>query len=185
LAFTGARTAALAIEGITTLLAWEQAVPQIQGAPTRLPGMALMLPQLFLDGRAHLGRHERRDREREPVLRGDSTDGDGTARRHGPVALGPQPGPQWLQAGLAKHRGALRGRILQDAPPDTPIPDGCAGARPLPGRGQAATDLANRQAVATNPGKNLADHAGFVREALIAGLPTPLSFGHILAPGPP
>jgi hypothetical protein len=76
----------------------------------------------------------------------------------------------------------LIGRILQDAPHDTPIPDGFAGARLLPSLRQPTTDLANRQAVAANPGKDLADHAGFVREDLIAGLPPPFIFSHIVVP---
>ena len=56
------------------------------------------------------------------------------------------------------------------------------GARPLTRLGEAATDLANRQAVPADPGKDLADHAGFVREDLIAGLPAPLILGHIAVP---
>src|SRR5262249_15542706 len=44
------------------------------------------------------------------------------------------------------------------------------------------TDLANRQAVMADPGKDLADHAGFVREDLRAGLPTPFVLGHIAVP---
>src|SRR5215467_8776487 len=182
LAFAGTGAQAFAIEGIATVLALEQALQQIQGAPARLAGMALVLSQLVLDGRAYFGLHQRWDRDRDPVLWGDIMNGDGTARLHGPVALGAQPRPQRLQAGLAKRRRPLIGRILQDAPHDTAIPDGFAGARPLPGLGEAATDLANRQTVAADPRKDLADHAGFVRQNLIAGLPAPLIFGHIAVP---
>src|SRR5215510_3905579 len=142
LAFAGTRAQAFAIEGIATVLALEQALQQIQGPPARLAGMALVLPQLVLDGREYFGLHQRWDRDRDPVLWGDIMDGDGAARLHGPVALGPQLGAPRLQAGLAKRRGPLIGRILQDAPHDTAVPDGFAGTRPLPGLGQAATDLA-------------------------------------------
>src|SRR5215831_3871248 len=182
LAFPSTRAEALPVEGIATVLALEQALQEIPGAPARLPGMALVLPQLVLDGREHRGLHERRDRDRDPVLRGNITDGDGPARLHGPMALGSQPGPQGLQAGLAKRRGSLIGRILQEAPHDTPIPDGFAGAGHLASLRQPATDLANRQAVAADPGKDLADHAGFVRQDLIAGLPPSLVLGHIAVP---
>src|SRR5262249_732816 len=151
LTFAGTGAQAFAIEGITTVLALEQALQQIQGPPARLAGMALVLPQLLLDGRAYFGLHQRGDRGRDPVLWGGIMDGDGGARLHGPVALGPQLGAPRLQAGLAKRRGPLIGRILQDAPHDTAVPDGFAGTRPLPGLGQAATDLANRQTVAADP----------------------------------
>ena len=50
-AFAGARTEAFAIEGITTLLALEHALSQIQRASARLPRMALVLLSLLLDGR--------------------------------------------------------------------------------------------------------------------------------------
>ena len=144
--------------------------------------MALVLLQLLLNGREHLGLHERGDRDRDPVLRWDITDGDGPARLHGTVALGAQPGAQGLLARLAKRRGALIGRILQDAPHDTPIPHGLARAGHLARLGQPPTDLPNRQAVVADPGKDLADHAGFVRDDLIAGLPTALVLGHIAVP---
>src|SRR5215471_11587897 len=127
LAFPSTRAEALPVEGIATVLALEQALQEIAGAPARLPGMALVLPQLVLDGREHRGLHERRDRDRDPVLRGNITDGDGPARLHGPMALGSQPGPQGLQAGLAKRRGSLIGRILQEVLYDIPILDGFAG----------------------------------------------------------
>src|SRR6266478_2551895 len=128
LAFVGARTEAFAIEGIPTVVALEQPLQQIQSTPARLAGMALVLPQLLLDRRADRGLHERRHRDRDPVLRRDSTHGDSTARLHGPVTLGAQPGPQRLLACLTKRRGALIGRILQDAPHHAPIPYGLARA---------------------------------------------------------
>ena len=68
--------------------------------------------------------------------------------------------------------------MLQEAPHDTPSPDGFAGARHRPCLGQAAPDLAKRQAVATAPGQDLADHAPCVRQARIAGLPAPRICGH-------
>src|SRR5262249_49772013 len=97
--------------------------------------MALVLLPLLLDGREHRGLHECRDRDRDPVLRGDIPDGDGTARLHGPVALGPQPGPQRLQAGLAKCRRPLIGPLLQDAPHGTPRPQRVLPGPPRPPAG--------------------------------------------------
>src|SRR5262245_42580284 len=181
-AFAGARAQACAIEGIATVLALQQALQQRQGAPARLPGMPLVFWQLCLDRREHFGLHERWDRNRAPVLWRDIADGDGTTRLHGPVALGPPPGPQGLQAGLAKRRGALIGRILQEAPHHTPIPYGPARAGHLTRLGQPPTDLPHRQAVLAHPGKDLTDHAGFVWDDLIAGLSTPFIFGHIAVP---
>src|SRR5439155_4199876 len=119
---------------------------------------------------------------RDPVLWRDITDGDGTARLHGSVARGPQPGPQRLLARLAKRRCPLRGRMLQDTPYDPPIPHGLARAGHLPRLGQPATHRPNRQAVASDPGTNLADHTGFVRAQLLAGLATPRISGDLSLP---
>src|SRR5215831_7855282 len=183
LAFAGTRTQAFPVEGIATVLALEQALQQIQSAPARvLPGMALVLLQLLLHGREHRGLHERGDGNRNPVLWGDIPDGDGPAWLHGPIALGPQPGPQRLQAGLAKRRAALIGWIFQDAPYHTAIPHGLAGAGHLACLGQPTADLANRQAVLADPGKDFADHTGLVRDDLIAGLSAPLVLGDIAVP---
>src|SRR5262249_47986404 len=179
LACTGTRAEAFAIEGIATVLALAQPLQQRQGTPARLACMPLVVLQLCLDGCEHFGLHECWDRNRDPVLWWDIADGDGTTRLHGPVALGAQPGPHWLQASRATRRGALRGWILHDAPYDPPIPHGPARAGHLTRLGQPATDLPNRQAVLAHPGKDLADDAGFVRDDLIAGLPAPFIFGHI------
>jgi len=60
-------------------------------------------------------------------------------------------------------------------PPDHPaIPDPLARARPLARPREPATDLANRQAVATDPVQHLADQTGFVWNDCIARLSTPL-----------
>ena len=182
LPFAGARAEACAIAGRATVLALPQPLPQIQGAPARLAGMALVLLQLLLDCREYRGLHERRPRDGEPVLRRDITAGAGTARRHGTVALGAQPGPQRLLACLAKRRGALRGRMLHKAPHHTPIPHGLAGARPLTGLGQPAADLSPRQPVVADPGTDRTDHARFVRDARRAGLPAALVCGHRAVP---
>src|SRR5215831_12568214 len=181
-AFAGTRTEAFAIEGIATVLALQQALQQIQGAPVRLPGMALVLLQLLLNRGEHRGLHERWDRDRNPILWGDITRGHGTTRLHGPVALGAQPRPQRLLTRLAKRRCPLIGRILQDAPHHTPIPHGLARAGHFARLREPTTDLANGQAVVADPGKDLADQAGFVREDLIAGLPAPFVLGYIAVP---
>src|SRR5215475_4774453 len=172
-ALASPRTEAFAIEGIATVLALQQALQQIQGAPVRLPGMALVLLPLLLHRGEHRGLHERWDRDRHPILWWDIIRGHGTTRLHGPVALGAQPGPQRCLARLAKRRGPLIGGILQEAPHHTPIPHGLARAGHFARLREPTTDLANRQAVVADPGKDLADQAGFVREDLIAGLPAP------------
>ena len=164
------------------MLALEQALQQIQGAPARLPGMPLILPQLLAHRCEHLRLHERWDRDRDPVLWWDITDGHRPAWLHGATALGTQPRPQGLLACLAKRRSTCIGWVLQNAPHHTPIPDGLAGAGHLACLGEPPTDLANRQAVASDPGKDLADHTGLVRDQLIAGLATPLILGDIAVP---
>ena len=153
-AFAGPRAQAFPIKGIATVLTLQQALQQIQGASARLPGMALVLLQLLLDCRKHLGLYECRDRDRDPVLRRDIIDRHGAAWLHGPAALGPQPGAQGALARLAKSRGALIGRMLQDTPPHTPIPDGLAGAGHFARLGEPATDLPNGPAVVAHPGKD-------------------------------
>src|SRR5262249_2784518 len=120
--------------------------------------------------------------DRDPVLRWDIARGHGPARLHRAVALGAQPGPQWLLPRLAKRRGPLIGRILQDAPHHTPIPHGPARAGHLTRLGQPPTDFSYRRAVVADPAKDLTAHARFVRDDLIAGLPTPLVLGHIMVP---
>src|SRR5262249_58559120 len=82
-AFARTRTEAFAIEGIATVLALQQALQQIQGAPVRLPGMALVLLQLLLNRGEHRGLHERWDRDRNPSLWWDIIRGHGTTRLHG------------------------------------------------------------------------------------------------------
>ena len=106
----------------------------------------------------------------------------GTARLHGTAALSSHPGPQGPLVRLPERGAALISRVLQDAPHDTAIPHSLAGAGPLARLREPTTDLANRQAVMTNPGKDLVDHASFVRDDLIAGLPTPFVLGHITIP---
>src|SRR5262249_51660404 len=174
LAFAGTRAQAFAIEGIATVLALEQALQQIQGPPARLAGMALVLLELSLYCGEHLRFYKGWHGDRDPVFRGDIARRHGTARLHRSMALGPQPGPQRLQARLAKRCCPLIGRVFQDAPHDTAIPDRLAGAGYLAGESEAATDLANRQAVAADPCKDLADDTSFVREDLIARLAIPL-----------
>src|SRR5262249_46962945 len=156
------RTQAFPIEGIATLLALEQALQQIPGATGRLPSMALVLLQLLLYSREYCRLNERRDRDGNPVLGWDISGGDRTARLHRPVALSTQPGAQRALPCLAKGRGALIGRIFQDAPHHTAIPDRLARAGHLACVGESATDLPNRQAVVADPGKDLPDDAGLV-----------------------
>jgi hypothetical protein len=116
-AVAGPRAAAFPVAGRATGRAWEPALPQIPGAPVRWwPGRALVLLPLLRPGRQPCGRHARGDRERAPGLRGDSPDGDGPARLHGPGALGPPPGAPRLQAGLAPRRASWRRWRLQDPP---------------------------------------------------------------------
>lgn len=46
---------------------------------------------------------------------------------------------------------------------------------------QPSTDVAKREAVATNPFKNLANHVGFLQHDLVLGNAAGLAFGHIAA----
>jgi len=159
------------------VLALEQAWQQRQGAAARVPGMAFVCLPLLLNRCEHRGLHERRDRDRAPVLRCDITGGDGTPGLERTMALGAPPGPHRLQTGLTNRRDSLVGGIVQDAPYHTPLPPGLARARHLAGLGQPTADLANGQAVVADPGTALAHHAGFVRDELRAGLPTALVLG--------
>ena len=182
LALAGARAEAFPRPGRATVLAWEHALQPIQGPAVRLPGLVLVLLPLRLDRRAHRGLHEGRDRDRAPLLGRDITDGPGPAGLHGATALRPQPGPQGLLARLAKRRGTGRGRGLHEAPPDTPIPDRLAGAGHLARLGAPPPDLAHRQAVASDPGTDVTDHTGCVRDPLLAGLAAPCVRGHRAGP---
>src|SRR5512145_1780160 len=71
LALAGARTEPFAIVRIATLLALYQTLEEIERATLGLPGMALILPQLLLDYRKHLGLHNRGDRDGQPRFLGD------------------------------------------------------------------------------------------------------------------
>src|SRR5262249_57212870 len=112
-----------------------------------LPGMTLVLLHLLLNSREDFRLHECRDRDGDPVLGRDIRGGDCPAWLHGPVALGPQPGTQGALPCLAKGRGALIGRIFQDAPYHTAMPDRLACTGHLAGVGESTTDLPNRHAV--------------------------------------
>jgi hypothetical protein len=166
-AFAGAGTEPFAIVRLAALLALHQALEERERTPLGLPGMALMLPQLFLDRRKHLGLHQRGDRDGHPCLLGDIDRRDRSSWLERAPALRPEPRAQRVVAGLATGRGPHRRGVLSPAPHRTTIPDGLAGPGELPRLGEAPTDLPNGQAIATNPGKDLADHLGFVRDQLI------------------
>ena len=114
----------------------------------------------------------------EPVLRRDIA--AETARRGcmGRLRWARSRGRRGSWRVLPNAAVPMIGRMLQDAPDHTPIPYGPARARHLARLGEPPTDLANRQAVAADPGKDLADHAGFVGDDFIAGLAPP-SFSDI------
>ena len=74
--------------------------------------MTLILAQLLLDGRKHLGLHERRYGNGEPVLAGDVHRGDRPARLQGAATVGAQPGAEGLLPRFAKGAALLeRGRV--------------------------------------------------------------------------
>ncbi len=166
-AFAGAGTEPFARVRLAALLALHQALEERERTPLGLPGMALILPPLFLDRRTHLGLHQRGDRDGHPVLLGDLDRRDRSSWLERAPALRPEPRAQRVLAGLAKGRGPHRRGGLSHAPHRTTIPDGLAGPGELPRLGEAPTDRPNCQAIATNPGKDLADHLGFVRDQLI------------------
>src|SRR2546430_12227425 len=66
--------------------------------------MTLILAPLLLDGRKHLGLHERRHGNGEPVLAGDVHRGDRPARLQGAATVGAQPGAEGCLPRFAKGR---------------------------------------------------------------------------------
>ena len=78
LPFAGAGAEAFAIVRIATVLTLDEALEQIARAALGLPRMAAILLQLCLDRGKHLGVHQRRDRDGEPVFWGHSHGRDGT-----------------------------------------------------------------------------------------------------------
>ena len=166
-AFAGAGTEPVAIGRRATRLALHQALAERERTPRGLPGMAWMLPHLFLDRRTHLGLHQRGDRDGHPFLLGDIDRRDRSSWLERAPALRPEPRAPRGLAGLATGRGPHRRGVLAHAPPRTTIPDGLAGPGALPRLGEAPTALPNWQAIATNPGKDVADPLGFVRDQRI------------------
>ena len=132
--------------------------------------MALILPQLLLDRRKHLGLHQRGDRDGHPLVLGDIDRRDRPSWLERAPALRPEPRAQRVLAGFAKGCGPHICGGLSHAPHRTAIPHGLAGPGDLPRLGEAPTDLPNRQALAADPGKDLADHLGFSRDQLIPRL---------------
>src|SRR4051794_25834865 len=72
------------------------------------------------------------------------------------------------------------GRVLQNAPHCASGPIWLAFRTRFAGLLQAVADGAETHAFATNPGKDLLDHAGLFWNQLIAGLPTSFDDTHIL-----
>lgn len=161
------------VQRVATLLTLDQALQQIARPPLGLAGMALVDLELRLDRRKEDWLHHRGHGNGNPLLGGHITDRHRPSRVHWAPPLRAQTGPQGPQTGLPKGGGPLLGRILQDAPHHTAIPDSFSSPGHFAGLGQTPTDLANAQAFTADPRKDLADHPGFLEDNVIAGLPTP------------
>lgn len=70
--------------------------------------------------------------------------------------------------GLATGRTAPIRRIFQHRPDHPPLPHEAAGARPFARLPEPATDCADGEALATDPLKDVADHAGLLGEEVRA-----------------
>jgi hypothetical protein len=140
--------------------------------------MTAVLLQLLLDGGKQRHVEKGRDRERAPLGGRHSIGGGGATRLLWTASLGPQARAEGALMRFPKRRGALRGGMGQDAPSHAPLPHRAPGARALARLGETATHLANRPTVLAYPGDDLADHAGFVREHLLAGLATSGRLSH-------
>jgi hypothetical protein len=174
LALAGTGAEALPIVRIATVLALPQALEPRERPATRLPGMASMLLHLLLDRRHHLGLHNRGHRDGVPFLLGDVNGRHGPPWLTRPSSLRPQARSQRFLARLAKGRRAQIRRMLSHPPDHTAIPDPLPRAGDLACPREPATDLANRQAVAADPVKPLADQSGFLWNEVRARLSTPL-----------
>lgn len=166
----GAGTEAFALGRLATLLALHEALKERARPSLGLPGMALMLPPWLLDRRKHRGLPQRGDRDGPPLLLGAIDRRDRPAWLKRAPALGSEPRAARVLPGLAKGRGPPRRGVLAHAPHRPAIPEGRAGPGHLPRLGEAPTDLPNRQAIAADPGKDLADPLGFVRDQRIPRL---------------
>ena len=166
----GAGTEAFAIGRRATLLALHEALQESARTALGLPGRALRLPPWLLDRRTHRGLHQRGDRDGPPLLLGDIDRRDRPAGLKRAPALGSEPRAERVWPGLAQGRGPPRRGVLSQAPHRTAIPEGRAGPGHLPRLGEAPTDLPKRQALAADPGKDLADPLGFVRDQRIPRL---------------
>src|SRR5207249_10243623 len=93
-----------------------------------------------------------------------------------PVPLRPPSRPSQCLAPPATGRRPQTGRMLHHPPHPTATPDPLPRAARLACPREPATDLANRQAVAADPVKHLADQSGFLWNDVIARLSTPLVF---------
>ena len=178
----GAGAEPFPIGGIAAGLTLHHALQHRQRAAGRLPGGALRFPPGLLDSSADLGLHERRHGQREPILLRHGHRGDGPPWLERAAPRGAEPRVEGCLVGLAKGGRALRGWIVQQAPHDTAIPHGLAGAGALARLGKPATDLAHREAVASDPVKHWADEPGFVRDDLLPRLSTALVLREIPIP---
>jgi hypothetical protein len=182
LALAGAGTAPFTIVRIAPVLARHYALEERARTPLGLPGMALILPPWLLDRRKPLGLHQRGDRDGHPLVLGDIDRRDRPSWLERAPALRPEPRAQRVSAGFAKGGGPHIRGVLSHAPHRTAIPHGLAGPGDLPRLGEAPTDCPNRQALAADPGKDLADHLGFSRDKLIPRLSPAGILRHLAIP---
>src|SRR3954447_11649656 len=79
------------------------------------------------------------------------------------------PGCAWPGTGLAEAGVPPIGRVPQNGPDRASVPHPLAAARRAALLLQAAADLADAEAVAANPGEDLADHLRLLLDDLVAG----------------
>jgi hypothetical protein len=171
--FGGLATHRFPVERVATLLTLHQALQQIARTAQGLPCMGVMDLSLLWHRRQHGGRNKCGHRDGHPVFGRHSDD------RHGPPWLPwapprrPQARPPGPLAGFPKRGRPHVCRVLQEAPDHPALPHGLPRPRHFLGLDEPATDLANREALLTDPRQELADAPGFRRASGIAGLAPP------------
>jgi hypothetical protein len=165
---TGPVDRAHAREGVAATAADEQALEQIAGTGDALAGSVLVLPELLLHGVEERGVDERRDGQREPLLGRDRLHGDGASRLRALAALRTQA-PRLPRAGAGAPVGrlALVGGVLEHVPDGGAVPARLPRAGGDAQRGQAPGRPAEGEAVAPDPLKHLAHHAGLIEDHLV------------------
>jgi len=172
-ALAGSQADRLAVVGVAALLADDQTLQQETLAARALPAAPAVLLQLRLHGLEHFAIDHRRNRYRDPFIRGNIVDPHRAARLLGTAADWPQPGRQGTDPCLAERRGALVGGVFEQAPHGGPIPALLARRGSMAGPPQPTADLADAESLHADPVEDLAHHLGLIVDDLVAGLATP------------